>query len=56
MQKTWKESFEYLSNVDAEDRDVINMCGFDDAKRGTYFGKKLVRIEREFILYSETTG
>ena len=36
--KIWEEYFEDLYNIDTQEQVVVNMCGFDEIRRGNYFG------------------
>ena len=38
MRKIWKDCFEDLYNVDTQEQVTVHMCGFDEIRRGNYFG------------------
>ena len=40
MRKIWKGYFEDLYNIDTQEEVVVHRCGFDDIRRGNYFGGK----------------
>ena len=39
--KIWKEYFEDLYNIDAQEQAAVHMWGFDGIRRGNYFGGEL---------------
>ena len=38
VRKTWKKYFEDMHDVDTEKLVTVNMCGFDVAWKGNFFG------------------
>ena len=46
VRRIWKEYFEDLYSLDAQEQVAVHMCGFDRIRRGTYFGgEPVVRAE-----------
>src|SRR5678816_1679135 len=41
----WKEHFENLHNINSNDEVIVNVCGFDGARRNRYFGDKVISKE-----------
>src|SRR5678816_1516677 len=38
----WKEHFEILHNINSNDEVLVNVCGFDSARRNRYFGDEVI--------------
>ena len=43
MRRIWKEYFEDLYNIDTQEQVAVHICGFDGARRGSYFGGEPIR-------------
>src|SRR5678815_963144 len=41
----WKEHFENLYNIDSNEEEIVNVCGFDGARRNRYFGDEVINKE-----------
>src|SRR5678816_1748842 len=41
----WKEHFEILHNINSNDEVLVNVCGFDSARRNRYFGDEVISEE-----------
>ena len=46
----WKEYYEDLYNIDAEEQVTVHMCRFDGVRRGNFFGGEQIRRIYLFIL------
>ena len=48
VQRIWKEYYEDLYNIDAQEQIAAHMCGFDGVRRGNYLrGEQIRRTEVE---------
>ena len=43
VQRVSKEYYEYLYNIDTQEKVAVHMCGFGGVQRGNYFGGELIR-------------
>ena len=43
VRRIWREYYEDLYNIDTQEQVAVHMCGFDEIRRGTYFGGEPIR-------------
>ena len=57
VQRIWKEYFEYLYNIDTQEKVAVHMCGFDRVQRDNYFrGEPIGRTEVELRVGNPKNG
>ena len=45
VRRVWKKHFENVYNIGSNEEVIVNVCGFDGAKRNRYFGDKVISKE-----------
>ena len=43
VRRIWKKYYEDMCNIDTQVQVAVRMCGFDEVRRGKYFGGEPIR-------------